>query len=342
MDGRKMKFWTSRWVLLVGLISVSAAAILFTNVRSTKGVASSVSENADSYATTPINRGRLDENPERKSEEQEHEADLESAVDRKLDQRSKNAEIRTGMTEEELKRGEEFALDTFYDPASRDEFLNKLHAELSDILGEEEADFRVAVIRAAEDWAAVKALIRDREATLSNEHSLDWMLMEVGVDTGQISVSEVQELASRGVAIPDDAVYQLASHGNAEAVGELLQTGLIGDPNFEDPVLGENAIGAYVRHASNYPSKRGNEEWRIGLETLIHSGVSIHSSNGSFDALDTALQYVNRSNVDVKIKMIEVLLSNGAAVGDSHVEMLNRIKDDSVRRQIQEKLNNFL
>lgn len=259
---------------------------------------------------------------------------LESKLGRRLD----NAIASTGLSEEELASSNELILNNFYGPAGSSEFLARLHGQLKDQVGVEEADFQLNVVNAAGDWQEVKSIIADRATFMGGPEYYDSLLMDVGIRTGGISAEEVEILVGRGAALPPDAVFGLASQGNVEAIKGLDQRGLLVDRNYEDPMLSMNAIGAFIRRVSNYPGEYDPEIAREGLSTLINIGVETQPTSGSLDPLDFALQYTNKDNADIKLAIVKALIENGAVVEESHIELLRQIRDVSTRKQLEKML----
>lgn len=245
---------------------------------------------------------------------------------------------RSGLTAEQRRQLRTVIYANFYDPAGAAAHRQALYAQLVETFGAEEADFRLSIMDAAGDWAAIKNLVRAREQQLGSAGAYNRLLLEAGLGSGDITAEEIASLVNAGTELPQDAVYQIASQGNVETIAELADRGLLVDPNYEHPTLSMNAIGAYVRHASAYPENLDPATARESVLKLISLGVDPASTNGTFDALDYALQNANNTNLDVKIAMIGALLERGIRPQASHYEALQLIANEAVR----EELNNLL
>lgn len=245
---------------------------------------------------------------------------------------------RSGLSDEERRRLRSDIYASFYDPDGAAAYRQELHAQLVEIFGAEEADFRLSIIDAAGDWSAIKGLVEARELQLGATGRYNELLLEAGLGSGKITANEIATLVHAGTELPQEAIFQIAGQGNVETIAQLSDRGLLIDPNYEHPTLSMNAIGAYVRHASAYPQGLDPAEARESVLKLIGVGVNPVSTNGTFDSLDYALQNANNTNLKIKVAIIGALLEQGIRPQESHYEALQLIANKQVREELDKLL----
>ena len=265
-----------------------------------------------------------------------------TSIERKLRQMEINATTNTGLTESELSEFDAALFDAYFDAEKSGNIQAEMYEQLVNELGRDEADFRFAVMNEAGNWEEIKRLISQREAANGSSHSYDQMLLALGINSGEISAAEVEMIMSRGTALPDEAVFNLASRGNVETIKGLADRGLLSNPNYEHPTLSMNAVGAFIEHASNFPQDFDGARAKEALAMLIDIGIETQPAHQSLDPLDLALSYTRNRNVDVKYAMVEVLLENGVRVETSHLQLLQAIRDKSAKARLEQLMANYL
>jgi len=264
------------------------------------------------------------------------------SIRQKTEQREINAGNNTGLSQSELNDIHWKTYNSYYDQKGQAEFLAEQYEILRNEVGEEEANFRFALLNSADDWEEAKRLVGEREDTLGQKGGYDSILLNMGLNSGSISAEEVQLLVSRGAPLPDNIVFRLAANGNIDAISDLANSGLVGDPNFEHPTLSMNALGAFIHYVSAYPAGISEVAASKSLVRLIDLGVSVHPTSGSFDPLDFALQGANNENAKLKYAFVRTLLQSGVSVGRSHVETIEQLPDSQIRTELESLLANYL
>lgn len=266
-----------------------------------------------------------------------------TSIDKKLNQQRANATQNTGLTETELNAARSAVYEAFYDPQSSAKVMTEIHEQLTNHVGAAEADFLFAIVNAGSDWEKAKQLLNERESSFGDSHRYDALLLDTGINSGEISAEEVETLVSRGTAIlPDNIVYRMANNGNIEAIKGLADRGLLGYPNYEHPTLSMNAIGAFIHHASLNPDNYDPALVQEQLSVLIDVGIEIQPTSGALDPLDLALQRTYDENADVKYAMVKTLIRKGVRVEESHREALRRMPDGVAKDRLERLLANNL
>ena len=230
--------------------------------------------------------------------------------------------------------------EAFYSgPDSLSEHLSEMHARVAEEYGEEEADFRLSVTLAATDWDEIKNLVANREAVLGTSGQYNQLLLDTGLITGQISYQEIAELAYSGSVLPENAIYELASKGRIDLIAQLSEGNLLTNPNYEQPFVGRNAIGALIQHAS-YRQEDYESAEAIGnaVDTLIDAGVVPMPSHGGLGPMDHALTNVSDRNFEVRMTIVKKLLEHGVPFEQSHMQLISALPEGRNKEELQQLL----
>jgi len=135
----------------------------------------------------PDNGGQADQAPLNNSR-------ATSAIEQKQAQRDINAEMATGMSTSEVDEQVLATKEAFFSgEISLKKHLTQVHKQLAEEFGEEEADFRLALILNSSDWDSVIDLAVNREAMLGTTGQYDQLLLNMGIANGQISFEEIRK-----------------------------------------------------------------------------------------------------------------------------------------------------
>lgn len=240
----------------------------------------------------------------------------------------------TGASEATLREAYLGIGEAFYDPRSRDTFVQQMHAALVEGVGQDEADFLVNVYTAT-DWAAVDTLITSRAAETGQNYN-DFKLV-AGLAHDALDADAIAQLVLDGTAAPEDLVVQLASNGRVKDIIALSEQQLIGDINYVNPVSGRNALGTLVQTIGFRSVRYDPATAAEAVESLIREGVAVKPASGGLDPLDYALQ-ANRFDGAVKLAMARALIEAGAPIETSHYELLEAMADIEEKSSFEELL----
>ncbi len=280
-----------------------------------------------------------------------------SAVERQLsgtgDGRSESPATASRMTEAAHAQPEETLHSTDSPPAGptdafrsvdlSDEALAALESELLDVvsqeLGADEARFRFS-LAGVRDWALLKEMIAERSAATGADYNT--LLLDAGLQSGDITADEIRDIVARGHPLPDSAISDLARHGQADTIVTLVEDGIIANTNRVSMLTGDNTLSTYIKSAGRYPYKLDAAEAASGLEKLIALGIETQPQHDGPDPLDQALAIVTDRNIGIKLELVRVLLDNGVPVEDSHRETVYGMRDGPNKEKLIEALGEYL
>ncbi len=267
-----------------------------------------------------------------------------SAVEQKQAQRDINAEMATGMSRSEIDKQVAATTEAFFSgDVSLKEHLTQVHTQLAQEFGEEEADFRLALVLNSSDWDSVKKLAANREAILGTTGQYDQFLLNMGIANGQISYEEIRAFSSTGSVLPEDLIYSLASNGRVDLIAQLSENNLLANPNYEQPILGQNAIGALISHASYFPDQyESNEMIGSAIDTLINAGVVPMPVNGGLGPMDHALTNVSNRSFEARYTIVKKLLEHGVPFEQSHRELISSLPNGRNKEKLQQLLREHM
>jgi len=264
-----------------------------------------------------------------------------SELDRKRAQMKKNALNTTGLTDAEMDGELRFAKDIMSGGESTERVLSDWYSDNLDAHGADEANFRLGLALHASSWEEQKKLVAERESALGATGSgiYDQLLLDLGVSHGQIPFEEIKALYDRGAMIPEDIAYTLAANGRSDLIVQLSQSRLLANPNYEQPAIGKNAIGALIEHATYFPADyQSPQDARKAIGALIAAGVVPVSVNGGIDPLDDALAHISAQNFEIKYAIAQRLLEHGVPIEQSHRELVSMLPAGAQRQKLEELL----
>ena len=146
-----------------------------------------------------------------------------------------------------------------------------------------------------------------------------------------------------GSVLPDNLAYSLASNGRVDLIAQLSENRLLVNPNYEQPLLGRNAIGALIAHASYFPEQYESSK-TIGnaIDTLIRAGVAPMPGNGGLGPMDHALMNVSDRNFEARYTIVRKLLEHGVPLEQSHQELISSLSDGKIKEQLQQLLTEHM
>lgn len=262
-----------------------------------------------------------------------------SAIQAKAERQDDEATKATGLSKEQLDDVLEETRKAFFDPSTSDQYQVDIYEALVNTYGEEEAQFRMALINEVNDWVAQKELVAQRKREMPSEAAVyDQMLLHMGIVNGQITLSEVRYFVRNGAQLSEDSVLTLANSGKIDLIVQLSNAGLLADNTIRNVLNGRNAIASFISGSSYYLQRRRPNDVAADVEALYRVGVPVASSNVGIDPLDSALASVVRSNVNARVAIIERLLDLGATVEDSHLERLALLPPGDIRERLERVL----
>ncbi len=253
-----------------------------------------------------------------------------------------NAMQDSGMTAEEIE--EQLRLyEEFTDPdEEHEEEYAELHEQLENTVGQEEADFVLALMNQGSDWQGIKDLIENRLAAGGDPVQLNDVALKLGLNSGQIGAVEIEAYIARGATLPEDAIYNLAARGAVDTILELTSRGTVRGDQYRHPLVGTNAIGALIERTTYISGDHGPDKIAQTISVLVGLGLTVTPSHGSYDPMDYALRHPRERNIDVKVAIVEELLRHGAVVTDDHKQSLQEIPDEELRGRLETALANHL
>ncbi len=329
--------------IVLSLIAVAIVAVLALRLYH-DGETGPQTPTTSQVSTTTTDSAGLDQQADDSGQADQAPSDAPPAATSALEQKQRqteiNSELVTGMTMDEIDEQIADTSESLYGgPDSLRERLTQVHTELADQYGEEEADFRLALIINAADWEMMKSLVANREAILGTSGLYDQVLLDTGITNGQISYEEIIALTSTGSVLPENMIYALASNGRIDLIEQLSQNNFVTNPNYEQPVLGRNAIGALISHASYFPdSYESTEAIGDAIDTLIGAGVVPIPSHGGLGPMDHALTNVSDRNFEARYTIVKKLLEHGVPFEQSHMELIASLPEGDNKDELQQLL----
>lgn len=200
-----------------------------------------------------------------------------------------------------------------------EQLLVDIHEQLENRVGQEEADFRMALGNAAGDWEEVKRLIAERAQQTGQDYRP--LLMELGIGTGQIPPNELMELLDAGIPLPDNAFDHLKYQAELDLIEGLANRGIVVDWNAPDPITGTNVLGNYVRNVGDAPFKYTEEQIADSLDRFLALGVT------SDDGFRQALESANPSNAEQMRYIADLLMRRGVVISAEHRRKVENMRD---------------
>ncbi|MEO1019586.1 MAG: hypothetical protein AAFY56_18135, partial [Pseudomonadota bacterium] len=248
----------------------------------------------------------------------------------------------SGMTAEEIE--EQLKLyDEFTDPNDEhEEEYADLHEQLENTVGQDEADFVLALMNQGANWQGIKDLIENRLAAGGDPVQLNDLALKLGLNSGQISAAEIEAYMARGATLPEEAIYNLAARGAVDTILDLTSSGTVRSDQYRHPLVGTNAIGALIERTTYTPTDHSPDEIAQTISALVKLGLTVTPSHGSYDPMDYVLRHPRDRNIDIKVAIVEELLRQGAVVTDDHRQSLQEIPDEELRGKLERALVNYL
>ena len=203
-------------------------------------------------------------------------------------------------------------------------------ALLDTTLGADEADFYLALMGGGLSWQAMRARIHEQARRTGQDYRE--LELQLGLNTGEISLAELEQLSASGLPLPDWSVLSLAWQGRIDDIASLATQGHLPDLTARNPLNGNTVLGTFISHAAG--GQLPPQEAARRLETLVALGVDTAETTSGQDALMQTLSRAGPSNVDALHAVAERLIRHGHPVTEQHIAAAASISAPAVSERM--------
>lgn len=208
----------------------------------------------------------------------------------------------------------------------RGELYAQWRALLDDSLGSDEADFYLALMGGDLSWPEMRALIHEHSRLTGQDYRE--LELQLGLNSGEISLEELEQLAAGGLPLPDWSALSLAWQGRVDDIASLAARGHLSDLDIRNPLNGNTTLGTFISHVAG--GQMAPEEAARNMASLLALGVDTTETTRGQDALAQVLSRVGPGNAVGMHALAEMLIAHGHPVTAQHLELASRIASPGI------------